>query len=195
MTILQLLKLLVPELSDALAMASLYGSIALALVTCFFGYRLRQLWYSLLVFGVGALLGFWVSRLFFPDRLWLCLLIGLGFGLIVSLFTFRIYQAVAFLLAFFSVFGMVGEVLGDSYPTIALIAALVLGVLAGILAARFQYCTVIIITSVSGGWRAASLLRRCIPSMPPETMLIVAAAIIAAGLLFQFLTSKKTNRK
>lgn len=194
MTILQLLKLLIPELSDTMATVSLYAAIVMALVTCFFGYRLRKVWYTLLVFGVGALLGFWACRLFMPDRLWLCVGIGLGVGLIVSLFTYRLYQAVAFVIAFFAVFGAVGEALGDIRPILSLIAALVLGVLAGILAARFKYAVVIILTSVSGGWRAASLLRRCIPALKTEPMLIIAGVIIIAGLLFQFIGAKKENK-
>ena len=43
MTLLQLLQRIAPELSEPLTMASLYGSIALALLTCFFGFRLRQI--------------------------------------------------------------------------------------------------------------------------------------------------------
>lgn len=193
MTVLQLLKFLIPELSDTMATVSLYASIAMALVTCFFGYRLRKVWYTLLVFCAGALLGFWACRLFMPDRLWLCLAIGIGVGLLVSLFTYRLYQAVAFVIAFFAVFGAVGEALGDIRPILALIGALVLGVLAGILAARFQYAVVIILTGVSGGWQAASLLRRCIPSLKTQPMLIIAAVIIVAGVLFQFLNAKKEN--
>lgn len=194
MTILQLLKLLIPELSDTAAKLSLYGGIVAALATCFFGYRLRQLWYSLLVFAAGALVSFWACRLFLPDRLWLCLAVAVGVGLLISLFTFRLYQAVAFVLAFFCVFGAVGEALGDAYPILSLAASLVLGVLAGILAARFQYAVVIVLTSVSGGWRAASLLRRCVPALRVQPMLIIAGAIIAAGVLFQFLTAKKANK-
>ena len=38
MTALQLLRLLIPELSDTMATVSLYAAIVMALVTCFFGY-------------------------------------------------------------------------------------------------------------------------------------------------------------
>ena len=44
MTLLQFLKLLVPDLSQVMTAASIYLSIALALLTCFFGFRLRRLW-------------------------------------------------------------------------------------------------------------------------------------------------------
>ena len=176
------------------ASASLYGSVALALLTCFFGFRLRYVWYSLLVFAAGALLGLGVSRLFLPDRLWLCVLIGLGAGLLAAAFTFRIYQAVIFLLAFGCVFFMVGGVL-SMYPVAAVIAAVVLGVIAGILAARFQYKAVILVTAASGGWQAATLLRQCVPSMTPETVLILAAAFIVAGAVFQFMTTRKLAKK
>ena len=194
MTIQQLLNLLVPELPALAARASLYGSVALALLTCFSGFRLRYVWYSLLVFAAGALLGLCVSRLFLPDRLWLCVLIGLGAGLLAAAFTFRIYQAVIFLLAFGCVFFMVGEVL-SMYPVAAVIAAAVLGVIAGILAARFQYRAVILVTAASGGWQAATLLRQCVPSMTPETVLILAAAFIVAGAVFQFMTTRKLAKK
>lgn len=195
MTILQLLNLLVPELSEPLAMLSLYGAIAMALVQCFFGYRLQQLWFSLLVFGISALLGFGVSGQFLPDRLWLCLLIGLGCGVLMSLFAYRLYQAAAFAVAFFCVFSAVGSVFGELNPTVSLIAALVLGLMAGILAAKFQYKAVIIVTSVSSGWKAANLLRQCIPAMEPAATLILAAALIAAGMIFQFATSGRKGRK
>ncbi len=195
MTISQLLKLIAPELSEPMAMLPIYGSIALALLTCFFGFRLRQLWYSLLVFGAGALLGYAVSRLFVPDRVWLCVLIGLGAGAVAAAFTFRIYQAVVFALAFGCVFAMVGEVLGDMYPVASVIVAVVLGVMAGLLAARFQYRAVILLTSVTGGWRAASLLRRCVPSVTAETVVILAGALALAGAIFQFVTTRKLAKK
>ena len=195
MTLLQFLKLLVPDLSEVMAAASVYLSIALALLTCFFGFRLRRLWYSLLIFAVGALLGFAVSKLFLPEKLWLCLLIGLGVGLLAAGFTFRIYKAVVFVLAFCCVFALVGEVLGDVRPVIAVIAAVVLGVLAGILAARFQYPIIVILTAVTGGWRAASGLRRVIAAITPQFMLILAGVLIAAGMIFQFLTTRQLAKK
>ena len=42
------------------------------------GFRLRPIWYALLVFAAGALLGYTAARLFVPEKLWLCMLIGLG---------------------------------------------------------------------------------------------------------------------
>ena len=195
MTILQLLNLLVPELSETLAMLSLYGAVALALVQCFFGYRLQQVWFTVLVFGISALLAFSVSSRFLPDRLWLCLLISLGCGALISLFTYRLYQAAAFAVAFSSVFGAVGSFLGEINPTVSLIAALILGLMAGILAAKFQYKAVIIVTSVSSGWKAANLLRQCIPTMEPTATLILAAVLICAGMIFQFATAGKKGRK
>ena len=81
MTILQLLNFLVPELSETLALLTLYGTVALALVQCFFGYRLQQLWFTVLVFAISALLAYSISIRFLPDRVWLCLLIALGSGI------------------------------------------------------------------------------------------------------------------
>lgn len=191
MTILQLLNFLVPELSETLAMLTLYGAVALALVQCFFGYRLQQLWFTVLVFAISALLAYSVSIRLLPDRIWLCLLIALGCGLIVSLFTWRLVQAAAFGVAFLSVFGAVGAVLGELNPTVSLIAALLLGLMAGILAAKFRRTAVILITAAGSGWKAANLLRQCIPDMAATTTLILAAVLIAAGVIFQFATTKK----
>ena len=191
MTILQLLNFLVPELSETLALLTLYGTVALALVQCFFGYRLQQLWFTVLVFAISALLAYSISIRFLPDRVWLCLLIALGSGLIVSLFTWRLVQAAAFGVAFLSVFGAVGSVLGDLSPVLSLIAALVLGLMAGILAAKFRRTAVILITAVGSGWEAANLLRQCIPTMAAATTLILAAVLIAAGVIFQFATTRK----
>lgn len=191
MTILQLLNFLVPELSETLALLTLYGSVALALVQCFFGYRLQQLWFTALVFGIAALLAYSISIRLLPDRIWLCLLIALGCGLVVSLFTWRLVQAAAFGVAFLSVFGAVGAMLGELHPTLSLIAALVLGVMAGILAAKFRRTAVILITAAGSGWKAANLLRQCIPDMAAATTLILAAVLIAAGVIFQFATTSK----
>lgn len=191
MTILQLLNFLVPELSETLALLTLYGTVALALVQCFFGYRLQQLWFTVLVFAISALLAYSVSIRLMPDRMWLCLLIALGCGLIVSLFAWRLVQAAAFGVAFLSVFGAVGTVLGDLSPVLSVIAALILGIMAGILAAKFRRTAVILITAAGSGWKAAGLLRQCIPDMAATTMLILAAVLIAAGVIFQFATTKK----
>lgn len=195
MTIVQLLEFLIPEFSQTMAMLSLYGAVALALVQCFFGYRLQQAWFSLLVFAASALLSFAVSRAFLPDRLWLCLLIGLGVGLLISLFTYRLCQLAAFVVAFSSVFGAVGSVLETVNPTASVIVALILGVLAGILAAKFQYKAVILLTSAGNGWKAAMLLRQCIPTLEPAMVLILAAVLIAAGMIFQFATAGKKRRR
>lgn len=195
MNIPRLLELLVPELSHTLSMLSLYGAVALALLTCFFGFRLRQVWYTLLVFAAAGLLGFAGARLFLPEKLGICLLIGLGTGLLATLFTFRLYQVAMFCIGFFAVFLAIGEALGDVHPIISVTASLVLGVLGGILSARFQYKVVILMTAFSGGWRAASLLRRCVPAMSVQTMLILAGCLIIVGLLFQFSTTQKFAKK
>ena len=195
MNIPQLIELLVPELSHTLSMLSLYGAVALALLTCFFGFRLRQVWYTLLIFAAGGLLGYVIAKLFLPEKLGICILIGLGTGLLATLFTFRLYQAAMFAIGFFAVFLAVGEALGNVHPIIAVTVSALLGVLGGILAARFQYKVVILVTAVSGGWRAASLLRRCIPTMTFQTMLILAGCLIAAGLVFQFSTTQKFAKK
>ena len=54
---------------------------------------------------------------------------------------------------------------------------------------------VILVTAASGGWQAATLLRQCVPSMTPETVLILAAAFIVAGAVFQFMTTRKLAKK
>ncbi len=195
MNLPQLIALLAPELSQTLSMLSVYGAIALALLTCFFGFRLRQVWYTLLVFAAGALLGYGIAALFLPEKLGICILIGLGTGLLATLFTFRLYQAAMFCIGFFAVFLAFGEALTDISPIVSVIASALLGVLGGILAARFQYKVVILVTAVSGGWRAASLLRRCIPTMTVQTMLILAGCLIAAGLVFQFSSTQKFAKK
>ena len=66
-----------------------------------------------------------------------------------------------------------------------------LGMIAGVLAARFHRWVIILVTGVSGGWRAASLLGRAVPSMTAQTVLIVAGALAAAGIIFQFVTTRK----
>lgn len=195
MTTLQILQLFVPELSQTLSLISLYASIAMALVLCFFGYRLQRAWFTALVFGISALLGFVISAQFLSDRLWLCLLIGLGCGVLISLFAYRLYQAAAFVVAFSSVFSAVGAVLVGANPTVSLIVAIVLGLMAGILAAKFQYKAVIIVTSVFNGWKAAMLLRQCIPTMDAMLALTLAAVLMSAGMIFQFAASGKKGRK
>ncbi len=189
MDLLQLFECFVPELSQGAALLSLYGSLALALLTCFFGYRLRQVWYALLVFAISALLGFGVSRWFFPDRLWLCLLIGLGCGLVIRMFTYRIYQVVVFLVAFGCVSGTASSFLTQYLPAAAWLSV-VLGILAGLLAAKYQYRGTILVTAISGGWQAGLLLGRCIPSLRPESTLLLAFGLMLGGSIFQFIANK-----
>lgn len=178
-------------LSQLLHDLSLYAAIALGGLTCFFGYRLRTFWYGLVVFGLGGLLGFWVGQLFFPERLTLCLLIGLGCGLVFTLFTYRFYQMVTFCVAFTAVFLLGCDLLSGLRFWLSAGISIGAGIFAGIICAKFQYLAIIAVTSFSGGWQIASNLAACIPELSKKAQLLIGLIFIAAGFLFQYLRAPK----
>ena len=64
------------------------------------------------------------------------------------------------------------------------------GIVIGVLAAKHQYKVIILTTAVSGGWRAAAGLAQRL-SLTADTMYLLAAIVIVAGLIVQFATTRR----
>lgn len=162
---------------------------ALALATCFFGWRLRKAWYTLLVFLAAALLAYGLSAWLLPDRTLLQLAIALAAGLIAGACTLRLYRALSFVVGFYCGFVLVQQ-LCAALPSLAGLAlALAAGVLVGVLAAKHQYQVIIFSTAISGGGRAAAALAQRL-SLPADTLYLLALALIVAGAAVQLLTTR-----
>ena len=188
---LDILMHLIPGLAEPIHFLSIYAAIALGALTCFFGYRLRTFWYGLVVFCIGGLAGYLISRGFLPEKSTLCLLIGLGCGLLFSLFTYRFYQLVTFFVVFVAVFTLGCDLLSSLNFWVCVGISGAAGIFAGVLGAKLRFVAVIAVTSISGGWQMASNLVACIPELSMKIQLLLALLFIAAGFLFQYFRAPK----
>ena len=190
--------------SDILAVAAQVGSIAAALLQCFFGFRLLRFWVAAAGFVIGAYAGFrYLAPLVLSeDRAWyLPLLIALAAGLVLAILSFRLFRMGLFLFAGAVAFvavrtalestGLLPEEGWLSIVRVLIPAAAFL--LAGWLAVHFFRTAIIVVTAIGGAWTAVHTLSVLVPAWLPEQRMVhlAFAAVAAAGLLVQFLTTKK----
>lgn len=159
------------------------------IVECFGGYRLIRSWISVLGFLVGALGGFHVIALLFPQKGYAIIGAIIG-GVLLSALSYKVYLVGVFLIAAYSVF-QIGITLLPLESILLYLASGVLGVLAGYLATKNMRPAIVFITAFHGGIMSANLLPNFV-ALPAETTTLTFGLFLGvAGVIVQFLTSKK----
>lgn len=130
--------------------------LCLAACICFGGYRLRRALVT--VGGVvgGAALGFVLARLMELPVYWWGVGMALGFGIALGLLAFRLHKLGLFLLCGACAMGYVYHLLqtgtaGVLEPWIIWAAAVMTGLIVGVLVYRFYRPAVIVTTALFGG--------------------------------------------
>lgn len=190
MELLQALQLLSAETQQLLEQITLVITIALALATCFLGFRLRKAWCTLLVFGAGFLLTYAIASRVMPDGGAWPMLIALAGGILASALTYRLYQVLGFVLGFCCAWSLLCRMLLGQNEILVAVLSIAGGIAAGVLVAKHQYKAIILATAVSGGWRAAADLAIFL-ALPTNTMYILALALMAGGAIVQLITCRK----
>lgn len=167
-------------------------SLIIALLGCFFGYKLSKLFMSLTGLLVGAVAGGMIGASFLDGSgsvIAVCALVG---AVVLSILAYRIYQAGIFLLCFGLAFMAAASVLpftGD----IQFFLSVVVGFIVGSLALRFIRSVIIITSAVVCGSSAAGCLTVLGQYMNMDLLssypLLLTVCIIALGALVQFLTT------
>lgn len=170
--------------------------VIFALCNCFFGYRLRKLWFALLGFSLGGLLGFFISTWLGQDA-GIATLIGVVAGVVLALLSFKLYLCGVFLLCG-GLFFMLWSVLLPSELSAVIYGMLVLGgvalsILIGIIAVKAVRPMVILTTAFSGGYTAVSGLFTLFNKEQGTLAMVLGIALGVAGLAFQFVSEKRRN--
>ena len=191
-----------------LAIISRIGSVLLALLLCFTGYRRVRQWVSFVAFVFGAVLGYSVANELElgRDYWYLPLIIALAAGIILSLLGYKLFQLGLFVFCgAVSSWAVTAHVLpesltgaqqGSGYYVLIGIQVIVF-VLGGVLAVRYARTAIILISAI-GGARVASaglaeLLPKYFPDSTRQLMLFVGLAVL--GILVQFLTTRPDVRR
>ena len=143
--------------------STVFGGIVIGLLlvfmllTCFFGFRMKKIWISvlgvLIGFTLGALIGVLINQ-----GTALIIICGLVSAIIGGVIAFKLYRVGMFIwtgsLAFSMVYDLLARFLDirEMAPAILVtVVSLGVGILIGILTLRFMRPVTIVVTSVSGG--------------------------------------------
>lgn len=184
------------------------GSVLLALLLCFTGYRRVRQWVSFVAFVFGAVLGYSVANsLGLGEDYWyLPLIIALISGIILSLLGYKIFQLGLFVFSgAVSSWAVTAHVLpesvrgaqqGSMYYLLIGIQVIVF-VAGGILAVRYARTAIIFISAIGGARVAAAGLAELLPKYFPDStrQMMLFAGLAVLGILIQFLTTRPDTRR
>lgn len=175
-------------------------SIVVALVNCFFGYRLQRIWIGFICFFVGLIGGIVFCTSIIPGMsITIAALVGVALGALLAMLSFRLYLVGVFLFA-----------AGISFWTCVLLitanlwigctVGVAAGLLVGFLAVRFTRTVMILSTGITGGLSAFQSLLLLVPIAAVHEILwlpFVGGGILAVvGIVVQYrVDSRRMQRK
>lgn len=172
-------------------------SLIIALLGCFFGFKLSKLFMSLTGLLVGAIAGGAIATAFLDgsgSTIAVCALVG---AILLSVLAYRIYQAGIFVLCFGLSFMAAASILpftGD----IQFFLSVVIGFIVGSLALKFIRPVIIITSAVVCGSSAAGCLVALGQMMNMDYLssypLLLMAGLIVLGILVQFFTTPGSHK-
>jgi hypothetical protein len=159
------------------------AGLILALLNCFFGYRLRKLWSVLAGFLLGAAAGI-ILCLFSLQPVQVTLAAALISGAVCAVLAFLFYRAGLLLLTA----GLTAFALWHFLPlhsNILLAVCLAAGLAAGIFALKKERPVVSLATAIGGGWIGAQCLFLLTGAAGGFLLFLTAAGLSVLGILFQ----------
>lgn len=191
---------LITEADTTYKMVGSVITLILALIGCFFGYKLSRLFMSITGFIAGAILGQMVASQFLHVEGFASVLCIILCGAIIAALAFWIYRIGIFILCFTLAFSAAGTLFpfeGDIQFFVNIIAGLIVGVLA----VKYMRPVIILTSAIVCGSSAAGLLPgvteymgiTTLSSMNSSATLTLALCIL--GIAVQFLTTKNPEKK
>lgn len=170
-------------------------SAVIAVLNCFLGFRLLKLWVAIVGFSIGAVIGYFAT-VEYVNNIGIAILTGLLGGMLIGFLAFRVYLMGVFLISFVLSFSMILRIPADNESLMPIIlgAGLAVALIVGIVAVKFVRPAVIIITGISGGLGAASDFFTLMKDKDPVHVLGAGVLLAAAGVLVQFLTTRKREK-
>ncbi len=177
--------------------------LILALLQCFFGYRMIRFWISLAGFLIGFLIGYGIAVSVVPEQEYtklITIVIGIAAGALLAALAYKLYLAGLFLycgLLAVSVIASIHFPEGELWEYLSILFYLLAFFGAGMLAIRFERPLIIVITAVSGASNAVVALAILIAAVGEDSLiyLFVLAGLMGGGMLVQFLTTKGQVRR
>lgn len=173
-------------------------SLIIALLGCFFGFKLSKLFMSLTGLLVGAIAGGAIGTAFLNASGSMIAVYALIGAIILAILAYRIYQAGIFVLCFGLSFMAAASILpftGD----IQFFLSVVVGFIVGSLALKFIRPVIIITSAVVCGSSAAGCLTALGQLMHMDYLssypLLLTAGFIILGILVQFFTTSGGRHK
>ncbi len=193
----------VPNMGTATTIA-IIASILIALLYCFFGYKLLRLHISFVMFFIGGMIGYVIGVMLGLDQKFiLALIVVLALLFAIAGFFFYkvgIFVLIALLIGIAS-YGFLSDVFKTKF---LLVGCIVVSILFALLACFFVRPVVIIMTSLSGGLLVANnlidhfLTQVALLNTPRTTEYIVlgfAALLAIGGMIFQFRTTENYEER
>ena len=173
--------------------------LGMALLLCFFGHKVHQLWAEFLFCGIGILVGIITGAFLvgaFSELSTWVLLPPLLLGMLGAIFAKRLHKLQLFFVNAALVYAALPSVLSRWLPeTASVLIGLVVAVIVGILAAKYKYIVTIITTSVSGALTAGPMILELVKVNSFSLLLALEGVLIAAGLTVQFLTERRVKSR
>lgn len=167
------------------------AAIVIALLNCFFGYKLRKVWIAFIAFVVGYLLGDFIMGIFIKDNVTPAIITGIIVGVIFMLIGFKAYLTGVFILcgglAFLICYIFVPE------QWIAIVTGIAAGLLVGFIAIKVVKPTIILSTGIGSGMTAAGSLLSIFKYNNLIVVFVLGAVISALGIYYQFKSNKSAG--
>ncbi|MDO4478975.1 MAG: hypothetical protein Q4B73_08055 [Lachnospiraceae bacterium] len=186
---------LLPNFSSG-ALVSALITLVVAVVMCFFGYRLLK--YIVAVFGFmfGVSLGQWICSLFNGGRV-LNIIITLVIAIGLALVAFLLFKVGVFILIFGSVLVFFGA--AALFTSVNMLIGVAVALVLAILGVVFIRPVSIFITGINGGLSIGDALTTLVLAKLLPGMAIVGAIIglvlAILGIIYQFKTTKAEPRR
>lgn len=181
------------QIDDSVKLIGAAISLIIALLGCFFGYKLCKVFMSITGFIVGAIVGGIVAFYFLNltgALAVLCIVLG---GILIAVLAYRIYMAGIFILCFGLSFMAAASVLPFSGDIQFFLATLV-GFIIGSLALKYIRPVIILTSALVCGSSAGGLLITVCEAMGIYTFSHIGSALLTViicilGITVQFLTT------
>ncbi|MEE1113683.1 MAG: hypothetical protein UHN88_01250 [Eubacterium sp.] len=172
-------------------------NLVIAILQCFFGYKLLRFWTALVGFLIGFLLGFLITGAVAPSlSAYIPVLVGAAAGFVLSILAYKIY--LAGVLVYCGIIA-VSAVYSINFPEgqlmhfLKIVLMILAFLLAGVLAVKFARPCIIVISAVSGAGAAVGALITLSAKVSSDMnlQLVIFAAMAILGMVIQFLTTRK----
>lgn len=191
---------LVTEADTTYKIAGSVIALILALIGCFFGYKLSRLFMGITGFIAGAIIGQIVASQILHVEGFASVLCIILCGAFIASLAFWIYRIGIFILCFALAFSAAGTLFpfeGD----VQFFANVITGLIVGVLAVKYMRPVIILTSAIVCGTSAAGLLPGVTEYMGITTLsslnssAALTLALCVLGIAVQFLTTKEPVKK